>query len=243
MIAAKRNIVSALAQVAPFNHRIPNRRGLTRQRHPPVDMERLGKQRLRWGCWKPAEIKRYSPQIEAARTLQFGMQAMQNNWVNEQRSALAEIDSRVDELRSRMTPTVSEPVHSHVATKSPFEELRSRRSWILAILLFCNVSALINLTFQVLSWPSTVELSLSDAQVQVYHDTNGKSSYAATVPVKEFPYDVQLKQGLRFDVLVFIAVNLLLILGLTHVFWRESRLRDDHKIGIKDRIGGGGPGN
>ena len=154
---------------------------------------------------------------------------MQNNWVNEQRSALAEIDSRVDELRSRMTPTVSELVYSHVATKSPFEELRSRRSWILAILLFCNVSALINLTFQVLSWPSTVELSLSDAQVQVYHDTNGKSNYVATVPVKEFPYDVQLKQGLRFDVLVFIAVNLLLVLGLTHVFWRESRLRDDHK--------------
>jgi hypothetical protein len=140
-------------------------------------------------------------------------------------------------------PAYSEAIHRNVAAKSlsPLQELRRRRLWILAILLFCNLSAVIKSTFQVLSWPSSVKLSLTDGQVKAFHDTDGTASYVATVPVKEFPFNLQLQQGLRFDALIFIFVNLLLLLGLTHVFWRESRLLGDHTFETKKRTDGGGP--
>ncbi|NLE39157.1 MAG: hypothetical protein GX621_14130 [Pirellulaceae bacterium] len=66
-------------------------------------------------------------------------------------------------------------------------------------------------TYRLLTWPSSVRLYLSAEQVQVLHDTTGNERYSVEVPVTEFPYDIELMQDRRFDVLTLSLFNLLLL--------------------------------
>jgi hypothetical protein len=66
---------------------------------------------------------------------------------------------------------------------------------------------------------------LSKEQVAVYHDAAGKVEYRATVPLKEFPYDLQLEQRHRFDLLWVGSVNLILLVAILYSHWQELRLK------------------
>ncbi len=149
---------------------------------------------------------------------------MKDNWVDDQREVLAAMEERTDALRDRMTPTFTEPVTLAVPPTSPIEHLRSRRKWILIILLWCNGTAVIRSTYTLVTWPSSVKLWLSSEQVRVYQDTDGGPCYWVTLPVKEFPYDIQLQQRLRFQLFGLALINLLLLVGLLHTHWRQSQL-------------------
>ena len=80
----------------------------------------------------------------------------------------------------------------------------------------------------VFTWPSSVSLFFSDEQVMVRHDAQGHADYEARVPLKEFPYDVQLQQQHRYDLLWCSSVNLLLLIAILWSYWKQARLERTH---------------
>ena len=92
----------------------------------------------------------------------------------------------------------------------------SRRG-ILVALLVVNGLYVSTAAYRLLSGPSSVRLYLSEEHVQVLHDSAGNEKYSVEVPVTEFPYDMELMQDRRFDLLTLSLVNLL---GVGWFWWK-----------------------
>jgi len=82
------------------------------------------------------------------------------------------------------------------------------------------------------TWPNSAFVMLPKEQVTVYHDAAGSESYGVTLPLKEFPYDVQLEQNHRTDLLWIAVVNLVLLVAILHSYWQASKL--ERKSDIAD---------
>jgi hypothetical protein len=126
----------------------------------------------------------------------------------------------------KLSRVTAELQQEQTASQGPVLSLRPK--WILVALVLVNGSGVFVASNRLLTWPSSVHLFFSAEQVQVYHDTAGNEDYSVEVPVKEFPYEVQLNQHFRFDLLWLSLFNLLLLGLLLHSNWRESRLKLEH---------------
>lgn len=106
----------------------------------------------------------------------------------------------------------------------PNDELQGRRFWILVALVGFNSLALVQYSAQLLTWPATAKVMLSSAHVNtkiVSTMADGTTYYSAEVPLKEFPFDVKLKQNRRFDLVTLSAGNLLLLLAFVTTHLRQ----------------------
>jgi hypothetical protein len=104
------------------------------------------------------------------------------------------------------------------------ESLRKRRWWLVVAMLGINCLYLAHGIYQVVTWPSSVSLFLSADQVIVRHDTQGHADYEAKVPLKEFPYEAQLQQHYRYDLLWCSSVNLLLLIAVLRSCRQQAKL-------------------
>jgi hypothetical protein len=150
---------------------------------------------------------------------------MQDDGIEQQRQRLAENQTHIDEMKTRLRFEEIEPFGGRWATPITPERLQKRRYWIVIALTIYNGFALFQGLREVVYWPSSAKIWLSREQVKVYHDTDGTERYRATVPLKEFPYDLELQQSHRFDLLSTGAVNLILLVPMVYSYRQESRLR------------------
>ena len=156
---------------------------------------------------------------------------MQDDEIEQQRR-LAENQAHIDEMPTRRRFEEIEPLGGRWITPITPERLQKRRCWIVIVLTIYNGFALLQGLWEVIYWPNSATISLSKEQVKVYHDTHGTESYRATVPLKEFPYDLQLQQSHRFELLSTGAVNLILLVAMLYSYRQESRLKrkpDQHR--------------
>lgn len=101
----------------------------------------------------------------------------------------------------------------------PSDRFHKRRYWILVALVGLNTLALFNGAREYFTWPSTAHIYLTSDHVDVTHDvTDGKPFYSVRVPLKEFPFDQQLKQSSRFALVFPPSLNLLLLLALVTTY-------------------------
>jgi hypothetical protein len=129
----------------------------------------------------------------------------------------------MNEMRRRLMP---EQLETPIPPSPPAtaESLQKRRWRLVVGLAVLNCIYLANAIYQVATWPSSVSLRLSAEQVTVLRDTTGKTEYEARVPLKEFPYDMQLRQQHRDDLLYCSLFNVLLLLAILHSYWQQARL-------------------
>ena len=153
---------------------------------------------------------------------------MSNEWVEQQRQRLAENEKQLAEMKARLVPEQSKACVAEVPSPITPERLRTRRYWLVVALTIFNCSSFLNATHSVFTWPSSVSLFFSDEQVTVRHDAQGHAEYEARVPLKEFPYDVQLQQQHRYDLLWCSSVNLLLLIAMLWSYWKQARLERTH---------------
>ena len=151
---------------------------------------------------------------------------MQDDEIEQQRQRLAENQAHIDEMKTRLRFEEIEPFGGRWVTPITPERLQKRRYWIVIVLTIYNGFALFQGLREVVYWPSSAIIWLSREQIKVYHDTtDGTESYRATVPLKEFPYDVELQQRHRFTLLSVGAVNLILLVAMLYSYRQESRLK------------------
>ena len=116
-------------------------------------------------------------------------------------SDLRKTKRHIDKMKTRLRFEEIEPFGGRWVTPITPERLQKRRYWIVIVLTIYNGFALFHGLREVVYWPSSAIIWLSSEQVKVYHDTDGTESYRATVPLKEFPYDLELQQRHRFELL------------------------------------------
>jgi hypothetical protein len=104
------------------------------------------------------------------------------------------------------------------------EQLRKRRYWLVVVLTVVNCICLFNAANRLVHWRSSVSLILPKEQVTVLRDTAGAEMFEVRLPLNEFPYEIELEQQYRFDLLGAVSLNLLLLAGILHSYWRQSRL-------------------
>jgi len=154
--------------------------------------------------------------------------ARSNEWVGQQRQRLAENEKQLAEMKARLVPEQSEASVAEVPSPITPERLRTRRYWLVVALTILNCMYFLNATYRVFTWPSSVSLFFSDEQVTVGHDAQGHAEYLARVPLKTFPYDVQLQQQHRYDLLWCSSVNLLLLTAIMWSYWQGAKLERTH---------------
>ena len=151
---------------------------------------------------------------------------MPSDWIEQQRRRLAEGQKQIDEMKTRLGFKETEPFGGNEPpTPMTPERLQKRRFWLVIALTVYNCFALINGLQDLATWPSSAFLMLSKEQVKIYHDAAGTEEYGVTVPLKEFPYDLQLEQRHRADLLWVGAVNLFLLIAILHSYRQESKLK------------------
>jgi hypothetical protein len=149
---------------------------------------------------------------------------MANEWIEQQHERLAESEKRVGELKRRLVVEELETPAAELPPAPTVESLRKRRWWLVVALTFINGTSLFGTIHQVATWPSSASLFFSAELVTVRYDTQGNADYEAKVPLKEFPYEVQLGQQHRYDLLSSTCVNLLLLIAILHSYWQQARL-------------------
>lgn len=151
---------------------------------------------------------------------------MPSDWIEQQRCRLAEGQKQIDEMKTRLEIKEIEPFGGNEPpTPMTPERLQKRRYWLVIALTVYNCFALIRGFQDLATWPSSAFLMLPKEQVKVYHDAAGTEEYGVTVPLKEFPYDLQLVQSHRTDLLWVGAVNLVLLVAILQSYRQESRLK------------------
>jgi len=153
---------------------------------------------------------------------------MSNEWIEQQRQRLAENEKQLAEMKARLLPEQIEPSVAEVPAPITPERLRTRRYWLMVALTIFNCISFLNATHLVFTWPSSVSVIFSAEQVTVLHDAQGHAEYEATVPLKTFPFDVQLEQQHRHDLLSYSSVNMLLLTAILWSYWQQSRLERTH---------------
>lgn len=153
---------------------------------------------------------------------------MSDNWLQEQREVLAQKQRELKELRSQILP--AEPSERSVEAlsgprKTEYEQLRDTRSWTLALLVFVNFSNFCGSAYHLFTWPDSAEISVASDDVQVTTGYNGSPHYLVEVPLKEFPYEIQLNQQYRTKLPLVTLVNLFMAGVLISCYRRESRLK------------------
>jgi hypothetical protein len=92
--------------------------------------------------------------------------------------------------------------------------------WIIAALGVYNAAALASGVHRVLISPDKAVVYLTSHEVNVSRNVaDGSPMYEVSLPLKEFPFDAQLQQDHRSDLLWVSSVNLL----LTAALFRASR--------------------
>ncbi len=151
---------------------------------------------------------------------------MPDDWIEQQRRRLAEGQMQIDEMKTRLGFKEIELFGGGEApTPMTPERLQKRRYWLVIALTVYNCVALIKGIHDLATSPSSAFLMLPKEQVKVYHDAAGTEEYGVTVPLKEFPYDLQLEQRHRTDLLWIGAANLVLLVAILHSYRQESRLK------------------
>ena len=149
---------------------------------------------------------------------------MVTDWVEQQRQRLAENEKQLAEMKARLVPEQSEASVAEPRPPITTERLRMRRYWLVVALAVVNCVYFLNAAYRVSTWPSSASLILPGEQVTVLHDATGRAEYEVQLPLKEFPYEMELQQHHRFDLLWLSSINLLLIVAILHSYWQQSRL-------------------
>jgi hypothetical protein len=131
---------------------------------------------------------------------------------------------RGDELKRRLMLKEMDMRDARITSPVTAESLRKRRWWLVVAMFGMNCVYLSNGIYQVVTWPSSVSLNFSSEQVTVLHDAQGHADYEAKVPLKEFPYEVQLQQQHRQDLLWCASVNLLLLIAILWSYRQQAKL-------------------
>lgn len=148
---------------------------------------------------------------------------MNNDWIEEQRTLIAEKERELSELKAQVTPAPVKSFATHSAPRpeiSPLEKYRNLQFYALAILLFVNVGGLLQCVHGIVTWRDSAELILNSEQVQAKYEDSGEPLYVVSVPLKEFPYDVALNQDSRFRFLFLPIVNLVVLGFLVSAYRR-----------------------
>jgi hypothetical protein len=93
-------------------------------------------------------------------------------------------------------------------------KMSQKRRWIIIALIVFNSLALTQSAYQLFAWPSTAELVLSGQEVRVTYSADGSPNYVVNVPLTVFPFDIELRQRIRFEPVSLASVNLLLLIAL-----------------------------
>jgi hypothetical protein len=153
---------------------------------------------------------------------------MSNEWVEQQRRRLAENERQLAEMKARLVPEQSEVSVAEVPSPSTPERLRTRRYWLVVALTVFNSNAFLYATHSVFTWPSSVSVFFSAEQVTVRHDAQGHAEYEVKVPLKERPFEVQLQQEHRHELLWCSLGNLLLLTAIVWSYWQGAKLERTH---------------
>lgn len=89
--------------------------------------------------------------------------------------------------------------------------MTKRIAWILVAIVIYDLMALLNSSYRVLNWPDAATVYVSADHTTRYQHADGSEEYKVEVPLKEFPYDVQLQQHCRFDLVWVSSTNLVLL--------------------------------
>jgi hypothetical protein len=149
---------------------------------------------------------------------------MSTDWAEKQRKKLAESQERVNKLKLQLPPTQGGPIPPENPPPLTIERLRKRRFGIIVALTVINCLSIFQGTYRLFTWPNSASLMVPREQITVYHDATGDAEYKVQLPLKEFPYNLQLQQQYRYDLLSVSSFNLILILAILHSYWQQSRL-------------------
>ncbi|MEQ8838439.1 MAG: hypothetical protein RID07_16665, partial [Lacipirellulaceae bacterium] len=149
---------------------------------------------------------------------------MGSDWIDEQRKAIEKKQDELSEFRSQVTkerPQVLPEDKDDDSKASVRQTRKNIKPYIYVFLVVANFSNLLRGAEQLYRSPERVTLSFESDLVKVGLDEQENKHYFVDVPLREFPYEIQLNQHNRTDLVFLASVNLIL-LGTLYYFHRRD---------------------
>jgi hypothetical protein len=149
-------------------------------------------------------------------------------WIEEQKTRLAETQTQLDELKTRVAPRQDVQLHREPPpTPMTVERLERRQFWIVVALVVFNGFYFLDAIRSYSAGRQTVSVMFDQSKVLVLQNATGGggTSYLVKVPLNEFPYDVELNQRNLSQWIGPSLMNLALLGAILYSFRERSNLK------------------